>query len=130
MVCVTDLADRYGRRPRRPLWWIAALVVGIPFLLWLAWVVGIYSSPAVQSTEQGFDVVDEHVATMEIVVTLADDAVDPSCRVRAIADDKQPVGEWQFTPVDGLNTVEIRTERRATAVELVGCTAEGQKNAR
>jgi hypothetical protein len=36
------------------------------------------------------------------------------------------VGEAHFSPVNGANTVEVRTERLATAVNLVGCTAAGQ----
>ncbi len=125
------LADRYGRRPRgRRTWILVAAVVGTPFILWLAWVVAIYSNPAVQSSDRAFEIVDEHLATADIQVTLADDAVDPTCRVRALAADKQPVGDLPFVPVDGVNHVEIRTERLATAVELIGCTAKGQSNPR
>jgi hypothetical protein len=131
---VTDaLADRYGRRPdgrRFPLALVMALVVGVPFLVWLTWVVWIQATPAVQSTERNFTIVDEHLAVATIEVTLADDAVDPVCRMRALAADKQPVGDTQFTPVHGDNEVEIRTERKATAVELIGCTAEGQTTPR
>jgi hypothetical protein len=107
-----------------------AVLLGVPFLVWLAWVVWIQANPAVQSTERNFTIVDEHLAVAHVEVTLADDAVDPTCRIRALAADKQPVGEVQFTPVDGDNEVEIRTERKATAVELIGCLAEGQKSPR
>ena len=31
-----------------------------------------------------------------------------------------------FTPVDGRNEVSLRTEREATSVAELGCTAEGQ----
>lgn len=127
------LADRYGRRSdgrRFPLALVMAVILGVPFLVWLAWVVWIQANPAVQSTERSFTVVDEHLAVANVQVTLADDAVDPTCRIRALAADKQPVGELQFTPVDGDNEVEIRTERKATAVELIGCVAEGQTSPR
>ena len=46
-----------------------------------------------------------------------------SCLLRAIAEDHTTVGEVAFEPVDGRNEVSVRTERRATSVELVGCTA-------
>ena len=52
------------------------------------------------------------------------------CVVRALADDHSVVGEVAFTPVDGRNEVVIRTERRATSADLVGCTAEGQSRPR
>ena len=53
------------------------------------------------------------------------------CVLRALAEDKSAVGEAVFTPEDsGRISVPIRTERRATAVEKVGCTADGQKRPR
>jgi len=55
---------------------------------------------------------------------------DASCRVRALAEDKTAVGELAFTPVDGVNEVVIRTERRATSVEKLGCTAPDQPRPR
>lgn len=131
---MTDaLADRYGRRPdgrRFPLALVMALVVGVPFVIWLAWVVWIQATPAVQSTDRNFTIVDDHLVVVDIEVTLRDDAVDPTCRIQALARDKTAVGSKQFTPVDGNNQVEIPTERRATAVELMGCTAEGQNQPR
>ena len=125
---MTDaLADRYGRRPdgrRFPLALVVGVAVGLPFLLWVAWVVWVYSTPAVQSEDRNFTIV------ADIDVSLRDDAVDPSCRVQALAPDKTAVGSLQFTPVDGTNHVEIETERKATAIELVGCTADGQNHPR
>jgi hypothetical protein len=131
---VTDvLADRYGRRPdgrRFPLALVVGLVVGVPFLIWVAWVWWTYSTPAVQSTDRNFTIVDAHLVRADIEVTLRDDARHPSCRIQAIAEDKTAVGSLQFTPVDGANHVEIPTERQATAIELVGCTADGQNHPR
>jgi hypothetical protein len=134
MAPVTDLADRYGRTPpprrglRLPV--VVAIVVAVPFLTWLAWVIWIYSTPSVQSEMESFSIPDAHTATAVINVTLSDDAVDPVCRLQAAATDKTTVGEQQFTPVEGRNRVEIRTEREATSVELVGCTARDQPHPR
>jgi hypothetical protein len=50
--------------------------------------------------------------------------------VRALAQDHSVVGEMSFTPQDGDNAVSVRTERIATSVDLVGCTAEGQPRSR
>ena len=44
--------------------------------------------------------------------------------------DHTTVGEVAFTPTDGLNEVVVRTERRATTVEKLGCTAPGQNRPR
>ena len=50
--------------------------------------------------------------------------------MRALAEDKTAVGELAFTPVDGVNEVVIRTERRATRVEKLGCTSPDQPRPR
>jgi type 1 fimbria pilin len=134
MTPVTDLADRYGRtpRPRRGLSLpaLVAIVVAVPFLTWLAWVIWVYSTPSVQSEMESFSIPDPHRAVAVINVTLSDDAVDPTCRITAAATDKTTVGDQSFTPADGRNRVEIRTEREATSVELIGCTAADQPHPR
>ena len=53
-----------------------------------------------------------------------------SCTLRAFAEDHSTVGELAFEPVDGRNEVTLRTERRATSVTLLGCTAPGQPRPR
>ena len=68
-----------------------------------------------------------------LVVSLADDDVEATCRLRAFAEDHTTVGELAFTPdpdAGRRQVVEIRTERRATSVESLGCTADGQKRPR
>jgi hypothetical protein len=134
MAPVTDLADRYGRtpRPRRgpSLKVLVAVVVAVPFLTWLAWVIWVYSTPDVQSEMESFSIPDAHTAVAVVNVTLSDDAADATCRVQAASTDKTTVGEQRFTPVDGRNRVEFRTEREATSVELIGCTAADQPHPR
>ncbi|WP_169799258.1 DUF4307 domain-containing protein [Nocardioides jensenii] len=122
-----DLSERYGtNRPRqRALLLAVSAVLGVAFLVWLGWIVWFHSTPEVSSDLSTYKVVDAHKAEVVVQVHLAED-VDARCKVRALAADHVVVGEENFTPVDGRNDVEIRTEREATSVELVGCTAPGQ----
>ena len=124
----SDLAERYGthRRGRRTAIVVASVVVAAAFLGWLAWATWFHSNPAVESDLATYKVVDQHEASAVVDVVLADDARDPSCRLRALAEDHSVVGELAFTPTDGRNTVSVRTERVANPVDLLGCSAEGQ----
>lgn len=126
-----DLAERYGAPSRagRLLLVGLAAVVGVVFLGWLAWVAWFHGNPAVSSELVAYDVVDAHTATATLEVSL-DDGVDATCTVRALAEDHTVVGEVSFAPADGRNEVEIRTEREATTVDKVGCTAPGQQRPR
>ena len=127
----TDLADRYGApsRSRRPI--VIALAVGLAVtgLTWLAWTAWFHSTPEVSSELISFDVTSDHEASATLQVELQD-GVTASCRVRAYAEDHTSVGELAFTPVDGDNLVVVRTERRATSLEKIGCTAPGQPRPR
>ena len=127
----TDLADRYGTasRWRRPATIALAVAVAVIGLGWLSWTVWFHSTPAVTSDLVSFDVTSDHETAARLDVALGD-GVDATCRLRAFAEDHTPVGELVFTPVDGANEVVIRTERRATTVEKLGCTADGQPRPR
>jgi len=126
------LAERYGApRPlRRRAVLVASAVVALAFLGWLAWTVWDELHPEVTSSLVTWDAKDEHTAVATVEVQLSDDAVRPSCTLRASAEDHQVVGELTFTPEDGRSVQTIRTERLATQVELLGCTAEGQNRPR
>jgi len=128
----TDLADRYGApAPWRRRATVAVCVVLVAaFLGWLGWTIWDQSTPQVRSDIVGYKVVDEHLATATVEVRLADDDVVASCTLRAYAEDHTVVGEWVFTPVDGQSEQDVRTERLATSVELLGCTAPGQTRPR
>jgi hypothetical protein len=130
-VVSADLAERYGtdRPGRRTAFVAVAALLAAAFLGWLAWATWFHANPAVESQLSSYRIVDQHEATAEIEVSF-DDAADVSCRVRALAEDHTVVGELTFTPRDGSNTVSVRTERVATSVELVGCTADGQPRSR
>ena len=78
----------------------------------------------------GYDVVDAHSTTARVDVTIRDAGSHPSCTVQAIASDHSIVGELTFRPIAGTNTVTVRTEREATAVDVPGCIADGQDHPR
>jgi len=129
------LAERYGApsATRRRVLVSATVVLALVFLGWLAWTVAGHTRTQVTSELEGFSVVDDSTVSAVLVVSLADDDVDASCRLRAIAEDHATVGEVAFTPdpaAGSRQVVEIRTERRATAVESLGCTADGQNKPR
>jgi hypothetical protein len=125
------LADRYGAPSpvRRRVLVGAVGVVVAGFLGWLAWAAWFHATPPVESELVTWAVVDDHEATATVTVSLQE-GVAASCVVRAVAEDHATVGEVAFTPTDGSNEVSVRTERRATALTLVGCTAEGQPRPR
>jgi hypothetical protein len=136
-VVVTDLATRYGRDTpsRRRLVVTVAILLAVTFLGWLTWVMLEHSDPEVTSDLVSFEVVDEHTATASFTVVRGDEDVAASCLLRAQAPDHAVVGELNIAVGPGGDRVQtlsetLRTERRATAVEMVGCRAEGQNRRR
>ena len=127
----TDLADRYGApaRWRRPVTVTLAVVLAVVGLGWLGWTAWFHSTPAATSELVTFEVVGDYEVAARLDVQL-DDGVEASCRLRALAEDKTAVGELEFSPIAGVNEVVIRTERRATSVEKLGCTAPDQPRPR
>jgi len=130
-------ADRYGspRVSARRAGVIGLLVVGLLAGVWLTWVTLAHSSPEVRSQLTGWDVVDDGSVTAILTVTIDPD-VTATCRVRAVAEDHTVVGELGFTvdgsDFDGTGRIErtVRTERRATAVDDLGCTTPDQSRPR
>lgn len=129
------LTDRYGAPApwrRRVLIGACAAVV-LVFLGWLAWTAFSHSTPEVESEIVSFDVIDDHTATVVVAIDRRDGDVDATCLVRAIAEDHSVVGELSWKP-DGQareqEEVTIRTERRATSVQVVGCTTPDQRRPR
>ena len=111
---------------------VVVVVVGALAALW-TWITIVQSDPSVSSDLVASEIVDDHTATAVIRVEWGDDPVDAKCTVRAIARDKVVVGQHTFVPDPDAGPdfeVEIATERRATAVENIGCTAEGQPRPR
>jgi hypothetical protein len=117
---------------RRVLLAVIAVVV-LTFGVWLAWTVYEQSTPSVTSELESFEIVDDHTVTAVLAVALDSSDVKASCTLRAYAEDHTIVGELGFTPDASLGRRQvqtIRTDRRATSVESLGCTAPGQDQAR
>jgi hypothetical protein len=142
---MTDLADRYaGARRGRLVVVVAATVVAVAFLGWLAWSTWSYSTPEIRSELVSYEVTGEHEAVALVDVHMRDGSIVGTCTLQAFATDHSVVGERVFEvpgpdegpdegTVDGdggTMTITVRTERRATSVELVGCTAPGQSRPR
>lgn len=108
---------------------VGAAAVVLAFGAWLGWTTWVHARPAVASGELTFDIVDANTAVARFTVELRDDGVDATCTLRAYAEDHTLVGTVSFAPEpDADERVEqrIATDRLATSVELVGCTAPGQ----
>ncbi len=129
------LAERYGAPPRwrRVVLIAVSALVAVAFLGWLAWAMLFHSTPEAESELVSWDVVDEHTIEVSVRVTLSDDGIEADCRLRAFAEDHTSVGDLTWDPADSAGTVDeliVRTERRATSVELVGCTTPEQPRPR
>lgn len=129
------MSERYGRaRPKRwPL--VGGGLIALVGLVWLGWAIWGQSTPKVTSEAVSFEVLDAHRARATINVHLSAVDVRATCLLRASAADHTVVGEVHFRiPVDRATdfkiTKTVRTERRATSVESVGCTAAGQNRPR
>jgi hypothetical protein len=126
---VSDLAHRYGsaHRTRRPLVIAVAAVVAAAGTVWLVWAILLHSSPPVQAQLVSYRPAEHSIVARLTVVRSADD-VKASCLLRALAADHTVVGELSFTVGSSSPTTttlerSVRTERRATTVELTGCSA-------
>lgn len=127
----TDLDARYGKPApwRRKALIAFSGVIALVFVGWVLWVATYHSSPDVKSDLISFDVVDDHTVNVELRVTF-DDGQEPDCLVRAQSEDKSIVGERSFAPLQGRQEVTIRTDRLATAAEVLGCRTDDQPRRR
>jgi hypothetical protein len=127
-------ADRYGTPSpgrRKAGIVLIGLIVGSA-LAWVAWAAWFHSRPVVTSDLLSFEVLSDHEATATVKVGMRGEADEDGvrCKVQAVAADHSSVGDLSFVPQEGTNTVTVRTERRATAVTLEGCTGDGQNRPR
>lgn len=130
----TRLADRYGTGSTRGRLAIivATTIVAGAGLGWLIWAAWFHANPAAQGGVLGFTVTGDHSVSVTVQAKLRRDVDQASCVLTAYALDHANVGErevrithdgsWKRT---GGTTVErivtLKTERRATAVELTNC---------
>ena len=122
------LTERYAAPPawRRPVTIAAVAALAVVALAWLAWAAFEESTPKVSSELNGFDVVDDHAVTVRVDIRVQSGTTGATCTVEALASDHSIVGELHFRPTSGMNEVRVRTERRASAVDVPGCIAQGQ----
>jgi hypothetical protein len=128
------LTQRYGAPSplRRRAVVAVSTVVAMVFLAWLAWTAVAHGDPDVSSDLVTWSIEGEHTASARVSVRLGDDDVTASCLLRAVAEDHTIVGELRFdvdaATLAGGGTLgrEVRTERRATTVQLIGCTTPDQ----
>jgi hypothetical protein len=130
-----SLTERYGVRApwRRRVLVGACAVVVATFGAWLAWTVAGHASPDVASELVAFEIVDDYTVDAALDIEFDDGEVEATCLLRAFAEDHTVVGELSFTPDPGAGPrfeESVRTERRATSVESLGCTAPGQPRPR
>jgi uncharacterized protein DUF4307 len=126
------LTERYAAPPP---WRRRATIAGVAALAavalaWLAWATFTQATPKVESELVTFHVVDAHSVSARVDVKLASGTTGASCTVQALAGDHSVVGELTFVPHSGSNEVTVRTEREATAIDVPGCTADGQDHPR
>ena len=111
-----------------------AIVLAAALLGWLVWATFLHSRPEVTSQLVGFDVRGQHSTSATFTVVRRQPDVRASCLLQASAADHAVVGELKVPVASGdaeqQLTKTMRTERRATTVDLVGCTAPGQSRRR
>ena len=137
---MSDLATRYGSpsRARRGVVIAGVSVFAVVALTWLAWAAIFHGRPDVRSAMVGFSLNGQHAVGAEFVVVRRDTGVASSCLLQALASDHSIVGEQRLPVAAATQSSQLqrtvrtsfRTERRATSVDLVGCTAPGQHEPR
>jgi hypothetical protein len=126
-----SLTQRYGGKnlARRVLVILLVVALVVPAGAWLIWATLGHASPPVASQHVAHTIVDDHTATVRVRIQYGDDPVRALCTARAISHDKEVVGEVTVEPDPAAgpdHVFTIVTHRRATAVDWLGCTAEGQ----
>ncbi|QNN51647.1 DUF4307 domain-containing protein [Nocardioides mesophilus] len=131
-----DLAERYGtatpaRRRSRVAVIAAVAVLAVVGVVWLVWVMLAHGRPLVQSDMVSFETRGQHAVDARFTVVRRSTDVEASCLLRAYASDHTIVGELNVPvgpeqPATATLDATVRTERLATSVDTIGCTAPGQ----
>ncbi len=134
---MSELAQRYGAPSplRRPLVVTGVAVLAAAGLGWLLWAMLVHGNPQARSQLVGFHIHGEHAADARFTVVRQDRGVRASCLLRAYAADHAVVGEREVPvgparPATVTLDRRVRTERRATTVDLVGCVTKDQHQPR
>lgn len=102
---------------------VIGIVVAAVFAVTMVWVIVANTDPDTQIKVMTFDVLDEHEVTTDVNVVIKDGLTGTvTCTVAAGAVDGANVGETTFKPLQGRQTITIRTDREATTVDERGCT--------
>lgn len=123
----STLDHRYGtgRRPGRAIVLAIAAILGVLLLAWVGWAGWDTANPPVNASVTSYRVVNAHEVQVRIAATFRSEDTQARCLLRATAEDHNVVGELNLSG-DALRAaigtwISVRTERTATAVELVGC---------
>ncbi len=134
---MSDPAERYAPPSplRRPLIIVAVVLVAGVGLGWLVWAMLGHANPEAQSQLVSFRVRGEHRVDVRFTVVRRDREVEASCLLRAYASDHAVVAEKDVpvgpaAPAAATLDLSLRTERRATSVDLIGCTTADQPGPR
>ena len=133
---MTDLEQRYSgpSRVHRVVALVLVAALTLSGVGLVGWTVFFHSNPEVRSSLTAFGFTDDHQAVANLTVVRKDQFVEATCRLRAIAQDHTVVGEVTVPVTDGPAKqsiqVTIRTERRPTSVESMGCTTPNQSRPR
>ncbi len=134
---MTDLSERYGSPSSTRTKAVVAVVVVLvgAGLSWLAWAIREHGRPEAQSSLVSFTAAGEHAAVAKFTVVRRSAGIEADCLLRAVAADHTIVGELDVKVGPGEPTTAtlertIRTERRATSVDLLGCSTAGQSQRR
>ncbi|MCW2786503.1 MAG: hypothetical protein JWP74_3020 [Marmoricola sp.] len=111
---------------------VASTVLGVVFFGWVAWAAWFNSDTAYDAELESFDVVSTHEVRVKMDIKVSKDHIKGSCLLRATASDHTIVGETNLSVAtivkDQGRWIPIRTERRATTVEKISCTADKHGN--
>ncbi|HNM97611.1 MAG TPA: DUF4307 domain-containing protein [Marmoricola sp.] len=121
-----DLKARYGGpKPwQRAVWIVLTTTLATVGIVWLIWTAWFHSTPGVEAGLISFTIDSDRQVTATYDTLVRDNSTG-TCLLRASATDHAVVGEANVpVTTTGRESFSFRTERRATAVELVSCSTK------
>lgn len=107
---------------------IGVLVILAALVVWTAWAFWAHVHPKVNSALSTWTPIGQTAMKVTVDVQIYDHSVLPTCTVLVYASDHSTVGEAVFHPIEGQQTITVKTVRLGTSVDWIGCTAPGQKS--